>query len=70
LITAEDFNAWKRDPRTEAVFRYLEEKRQTFLETWGVGGGNEQMQGRAMELNELVSLTYEDIAILEESDEE
>ncbi len=70
-VSADDFNSWRRDPRTQAVFEYLADLRTGLMEQWARGGeAGPDKQERAMAYADLQELEYADIKQFYQTEEE
>jgi len=61
-LNAESFNAWRHDPRTRDVFKYLTDLRMMLMEQWARGAElSIAKQEQAIAYGEMVELEWRDI---------
>lgn len=63
VVTQQEFDEWKADPTTVAFFKALKNKREVMKEDHICGRyeNKEFVEGKAMLISELLSITYEEM---------
>lgn len=61
MLTDEEYGSWKRDPRTEKVFKYLGDRLEELKESWAQGDLSPHTQAAAHTIGEIINLSAAEI---------